>query len=185
MKHQAITDGLTGLYNHIYFKKRLEEEMRLSDRKGTACSLIMIDLDKLKYINDNFGHPVGDAAIRQIADILKTVLRSGDTAARYGGEEFAVILPETSLLEAALIAKRLCNQIRTSPVPGLGKVTASMGCASYPQHAKSGDELIVKADRALYEAKNSGRDQVKLFETEEIMTGIEAATIDIEIEQRN
>lgn len=185
VKHQAITDGLTGLYNHIYFKKRLEEEMRLSDRKGTACSLIMIDLDKLKYINDNFGHPVGDAAIRQIADILKTVLRSGDTAARYGGEEFAVILPETSLLEAALIAKRLCNQIRTSPVPGLGKVTASMGCASYPQHAKSGDELIVKADRALYEAKNSGRDQVKLFETEEIMTGIEAATIDIEIEQRN
>lgn len=186
VKHQAITDGLTGLYNHIYFKKRLEEEMRLSDRKGTACSLIMIDLDKLKYINDNFGHPVGDAAIRQIADILKTVLRSGDTAARYGGEEFAVILPETSLLEAALIAKRLCNQIRTSPVPGLGKVTASMGCASYPQHAKSGDELIVKADRALYEAKNNGRDQVKLFEEEEIMptTSIEA-TLDLELEQRN
>lgn len=169
VKHQAITDGLTGLYNHIYFKKRLEEEMRLSDRKGTSCSLIMIDLDKLKYINDNFGHPVGDAAIRQVADILKTVLRSGDTAARYGGEEFAVILPETSLLEAALIANRLCNQIRTGSVPGLGQITASMGCATYPQHAKSGDELIVKTDRALYEAKNNGRDQVKVFEEEEFL----------------
>jgi diguanylate cyclase (GGDEF)-like protein len=167
VRHQAITDGLTGLYNHIYFKKRLEEEMRLSDRKGTSCSLIMIDLDKLKYINDNFGHPVGDAAIRQVADILKTVLRSGDTAARYGGEEFGVILPETSLLEAALIAKRLCNQIRTSPVPGLGQITASMGCASYPQHAKSADELVIKSDRALYEAKNNGRDQVKVYEEEE------------------
>ncbi|MEZ4487250.1 MAG: diguanylate cyclase [Cyanobacteriota/Melainabacteria group bacterium] len=167
VRHQAITDGLTGLYNHIYFKKRMEEEMRLSDRKGTSCSLIMIDLDKLKYINDNFGHPVGDAAIRQVADILKTVLRSGDTAARYGGEEFAVILPETSLLEAALIAKRLCNQIRTSPVPGLGQITASMGCASYPQHAKSADELVIKSDRALYEAKNNGRDQVKVYEEEE------------------
>lgn len=169
VKHQAITDGLTGLYNHIYFKNRLDEEMRLADRKGTSCSLLMVDLDKLKYINDNFGHPVGDAAIRHVADILNTVLRSGDTAARYGGEEFAVILPETSLLEAALIAKRLCNQIRSSLVPGLGKVTVSMGCSAYPQHAKSADELIVKSDRALYQAKNNGRDQVVVYEEEEIM----------------
>lgn len=175
VRHQAITDGLTGLYNHIYFKNRLEEEMRLADRKGTSCSLVMIDLDKLKDINDNFGHPVGDAAIRQVADILKTVLRSGDTAARYGGEEFAVILPETSLLEAALIAKRLCNQIRTSPVPGLGKVTASMGTSSYPQHAKSADELVIKSDRALYQAKNNGRDQVIVYEEEEFIGSKDAS----------
>ncbi len=166
VKHQAITDGLTGLYNHIYFKNRLCEEIRLAKRKSTHCSLLMIDLDKLKLINDRFGHPVGDAAIRQIACILKTLLRSGDTAARYGGEEFAIILPETSLLEAALIADRLCSQIRNTPVPGLGRITTSIGAASFPKHAMEMAELIENADKALYVAKNSGRDQVRLYENE-------------------
>jgi diguanylate cyclase (GGDEF)-like protein len=164
VRHQAITDGLTGLYNHVYFKNRLSEELRMAERKGTPVSLVMIDLDKLKVINDNYGHPVGDAAIRQIGAILKTLLRSGDTAARYGGEEFSIILPETSLLEAALIADRLCSQIRNTPVPGLGKITASLGTACYPKQARSSSELIERADRALYVAKNSGRDQVRVFE---------------------
>lgn len=167
VRHQAITDGLTGLYNHVYFKNRLEEELRMADRKGTSCSLIMIDLDKLKYINDNYGHPVGDAAIRQVASILKTVLRSGDTAARYGGEEFAVILPETSLLEAALIADRLCTRIRSSQVPGLGQITASLGASSYPKQARTPEELINNADKALYLAKNGGRDQARIYEEPE------------------
>jgi len=167
VKHQAITDGLTTLYNHIYFKNRLNEELRLAQRKGTSCSLLMIDLDKLKQINDKFGHPVGDAAIRNIAAILKTLLRSGDTAARYGGEEFGVILPETSLLEAALIADRLCTQIRSTPVPGLGRITVSIGAASYPKHASNLEDLVERADKALYVAKNSGRDQVRLYEPEQ------------------
>lgn len=166
VRHQAITDGLTGLYNHVYFKNRLSEELRMAERKNTPVSLIMIDLDKLKTINDTHGHPVGDAAIRQIAAILKTLLRSGDTAARYGGEEFGIILPETSLLEAALIADRLCSQIRNTPVPGLGKITASLGTATYPKQARSSSELIEKADKALYVAKNTGRDQVKVYEEE-------------------
>lgn len=166
VKHQAITDGLTGLYNHVYFKNRLAEELNLARRKNTSCSLLMIDLDKLKQINDNYGHPVGDAAIRQIAGILKTLLRSGDTPARYGGEEFGVILPETSLLEAALIADRLCSQIRNSHVPGLGKITASIGAASFPKQAGSAQELVERADKALYAAKNSGRDQVRIYEEE-------------------
>ena len=167
VKHQAITDGLTGLYNHIYFKNRLKEEMRMAQRKGTSCSLLMLDLDKLKLINDKFGHPVGDAAIRQVSTILKTLLRSGDTAARYGGEEFGVILPETNLLEAALIADRLCTQIRNTPVPGLGRITTSIGAASYPKHAITSEELIERADKALYLAKNSGRDQMRLYESDE------------------
>ncbi len=166
VRHQAITDGLTGLYNHVYFKNRLSEELRMAERKGSSVSLIMIDLDKLKMINDTYGHPVGDAAIRQIAAILKTLLRSGDTAARYGGEEFGIILPETSLLEAALIADRLCSQIRNSQVPVLGKITASLGTASYPKQARSSSELIERADKALYVAKNSGRDQVRVYEEE-------------------
>lgn len=167
VRHQAITDGLTGLYNHIYFKNRLSEEIRLSERKNTPLALIMIDLDKLKQINDNFGHPVGDAAIRQVAAILKTLLRSGDTAARYGGEEFGIILPDTSLLEAALIADRLCSQIRNSHVPGLGRITASLGTAAYPKQAHDMADLIDKADKALYVAKNSGRDQVRIYEEEQ------------------
>ncbi|MFX5709849.1 GGDEF domain-containing protein, partial [Acinetobacter baumannii] len=88
------------------------------------------DLDHLKQINDNFGHPVGDAAISQVSSILKKLLRSGDTAARYGGEEFGVILPGSTLIEAALIADRLCAQIRNTPVPGLGKISASIGAAT-------------------------------------------------------
>lgn len=174
VRHQAITDGLTGLYNHVYFKNRLKEELKLADRKGTSCSLVMIDLDKLKMINDNYGHPVGDQAIRKVAEILKTILRSGDTAARYGGEEFAVILPETSLLEAALIADRLCTQIRNAHVPGLGRITASLGAATYPKQAMSAEELVERADRALYKSKNSGRDQAQIYEPDESEAGSEA-----------
>lgn len=164
IRYQAITDGLTGLYNHIYFKHRLAEEIRLADRKSMPCSLLMLDLDNLKAINDNFGHPVGDAAIRQVAIMLKTLLRSGDTAARYGGEEFVVILPETSLLEAALIGDRLCTQIANTSVPGLGKITVSVGAASYPRQANNLEELIANADEALYCAKNSGRNQIWIYE---------------------
>lgn len=164
IRYQAITDGLTGLYNHVYFKHRLAEEIRLADRKGMPCSLLMIDLDNLKQINDHFGHPVGDQAIRHVAGILKTLLRSGDTAARYGGEEFVVILPETSLLEAGLIGNRLCSQIANAQVPGLGRITASIGAASYPRQAIDLDDLIGKADKALYCAKAAGRNQIWIFE---------------------
>lgn len=170
VKHQAITDGLTTLYNHVYFKNRLQEDLNLAKRKGTSCSLLMVDLDKLKVINDNYGHPVGDAAIRQVASILKTILRSGDTPARYGGEEFGVILPETSLFEAALIADRICSQIRNCHVPGLGRVTCSIGAASFPKQAGSAAELVERADKALYVAKNSGRDQIRIYEGEESET---------------
>lgn len=168
VRYQAITDGLTGLYNHIYFKNRLQEELRTAQRKGTPCSLLMVDLDKLKQINDNFGHPVGDAAISQIASILKKLLRSGDTAARYGGEEFGIILPGSTLIEAALIADRLCATIRNTPVPGLGKISASIGAATYPMHASTAAELIENADKALYVAKNSGRDQARIYQAEPI-----------------
>jgi len=165
VKFQAITDGLTGLYNYIYFKNRLAEELKLASRKGLPCSLLMIDLDRLKLVNDTYGHPVGDAAIRYIAGVLKTALRSGDTAARYGGEEFAVILPETSLLEAALIGDRLCSQIASATIPGLGQITISLGAASYPRQAKDAAELITKADQALYEAKKAGRNQIWIYES--------------------
>ncbi len=167
VKLQAITDGLTGLYNHIYFKRRLTEELRLAERRNTPCSLIMIDLDRLKHINDHFGHLIGDAAIRQVASILQALLRSGDTAARYGGEEFSIILPETTLLEAALIADRLCTHIAQAQVAGLGKITASIGIASYPQQASNSADLIERADKALYCAKHGGRNQIWIYQDTE------------------
>lgn len=165
VQFQAITDGLTGLYNYNYFKNRLAEEIRLADRKGLPCSMLMLDLDRLKQINDTYGHPVGDSAIRHVGSVLKTALRSGDTAARYGGEEFAVILPETSLLEAALIGDRLCTQIAGAKIPGLEQITISVGTASYPRQAKNADDLIIKADQALYEAKKAGRNQIWIYES--------------------
>jgi diguanylate cyclase (GGDEF)-like protein len=166
VKFQSITDGLTGLYNHVYFKNRLAEELRISQRKKTPCSLLMLDLDNLKQINDTFGHPVGDAAIRQTATILKTILRSGDTAARYGGEEFGVILPQTGIEEARLIADRICTYVRNSKVPGLEtrNISVSIGAACYPKDAADVVDLIKHADDALYFAKNGGRNQVCLFE---------------------
>lgn len=164
VRHQAITDGLTGLYNHVYLKNRLETELRRTHRKGMPLSLLMIDLDKLKQINDTFGHPVGDAAIRQVSWALKNLLRSGDTAARYGGEEFAVILPETPLAEAALIADRLCRQVNATAVPGLGQISVSIGAATFPEQAGGLKELIEMADIALYTAKRSGRNQVRVFD---------------------
>jgi GAF domain-containing protein/HAMP domain-containing protein len=103
VKHQAVTDGLTELYNHVYLKRRLTEELRRAQRRQSPCALLMIDLDNLKQINDSFGHPVGDAAIRQVGWALRNTLRSGDTAARYGGEEFAVILPDRSHHRRALV----------------------------------------------------------------------------------
>ena len=166
VKHQAITDGLTGLYNHIYFKNRLAEELNRAQRKGTECSLLMLDLDKLKIINDTYGHPIGDAAIRQVAIVLKSLIRSGDTAARYGGEEFAVILPETPLSEAVLIADRLRRSINRNSVPGLGHISTSIGAAAFPEHSAELADLIDKADRALYVAKRGGRNRVCVWDNE-------------------
>lgn len=163
VQHQAITDGLTGLYNHIYFKNRMNQELKRSLRKGTPCSLLMLDLDKLKQINDTYGHPVGDAAIRQVATVLTSLLRSGDTAARYGGEEFAVILPETPLSEAILIADRLRRNVNRNAVPGLGFISTSIGAAAFPEQATTIEELIDKADRALYVAKRGGRNRVCIW----------------------
>ncbi len=164
VRFQAITDGLTGLYNHIYLKKRLSDELRRAQRKDMPLSLLMLDLDKLKDINDTYGHPLGDAAIRQVAWTLKNLLRSGDTAARYGGEEFAVILPETTLAEASRIAERLCRQINANPVAGLGPISVSIGAASYPVQASTIEDLVSLADQALYQAKNEGRNRVCVWE---------------------
>jgi diguanylate cyclase (GGDEF)-like protein len=158
---QAMTDALTGLHNHRSFQERLEREIRFSDRTNTPVSLILLDLDHLKRINDTHGHRSGDAALRHVAGTMGRTVRDVDICARYGGEEFVVILPQCSGDDAIEVAERLREAIASTPVPIIGQVTASIGVASYPSAAKNKEELVEMADRAMYLAKASGRNRVR------------------------
>jgi diguanylate cyclase (GGDEF)-like protein len=158
---QAMTDALTGLYNHRYFQERLEREMKLADRNDDNVSLILLDLDHLKRINDALGHRAGDAALCHVARMMQSTVRGLDICARYGGEEFVVILPQCDRDGAIFVAERLRESIASTPVQKVGQVTASIGVATYPSSAKSKEELIEMSDRAMYLAKAAGRNRVR------------------------
>ena len=160
MQQQALTDGLTGCFNRRSFEMQLERDLRLATRMRQPVSLIMLDIDHFKRVNDTYGHDAGDAALRFLADVLRDELRGVDTAARYGGEEFAVILPQASLEGALIVAERLRSRLETTEVPGIGHITASFGLATFPLHANSRDGLVGSADRALYESKHAGRNRI-------------------------
>ena len=160
MEQQALTDALTGCFNRRSFDLQLERDLHLATRLRQPLSLIMIDLDHFKKINDEAGHETGDIALRMLADALRVELRAVDTAVRFGGDEFAVILPQASVEGALLVAERLRARIEELQVPGYGSMTASLGLASFPVHASSRDNLVVAADRALYNSKNFGRNCV-------------------------
>ena len=160
----AITDSLTRLYNHNFFYRRLDEEFSRSVRYETPLSVIMIDLDNFKKINDTYGHRVGDLVLKEIADIIKKLVRKTDIVARYGGEEFAVILPHTNLKGAEEEAERIREAVSSHAYAGLAReiLTMSLGVASYPCEnsvLNSGD-LVNLADTALYEAKRAGKNKV-------------------------
>jgi diguanylate cyclase (GGDEF)-like protein len=161
MQTQAMTDALTGLHNHRSFQERLEREVRFSDRTNTPLSLVLLDLDTLKHINDTHGHRSGDAALRYVARTMQTTVRDVDICARYGGDELVIILTQCSGDDAIEIAERLREAIASTPVPNIGQVTASIGVASYPSGAKNKKELVEMADRAMYLAKASGRNRVR------------------------
>lgn len=177
MQQQALTDGLTGCYNRRSFELQLERDLHLATRMRQPLSLIMLDLDHFKQINDQAGHDAGDVALRMLADTLRAELRAVDTAARFGGDEFVLILPQANHEGAQLVAERLRQRIEETIVPGFGQVTASFGVASFPTHASSRDTLVVAADRALYNSKNTGRNRISLpiEETAPFPTPIEAA----------
>lgn len=162
MEQQALTDGLTGCYNRRSFDLQLERDLHLATRMRQPLSLIMIDLDHFKEINDRAGHEAGDIALRMLADALRSELRAVDTAARFGGDEFAVILPQATAEGAMLVAERVRSRIEQIDVPSYGHMTASIGLASFPQHASSRDSLVVAADRALYNSKDFGRNRVSM-----------------------
>ena len=160
----ATRDSLTGLRNNGEFHRMLTAEIARSLRYQHSFTVLMLDIDHFKRINDNFGHLSGDAALRHLAAVLTSCLRPVDCVARYGGEEFAMILPETALPGAIQVAERLCRTIFESPIQvGTQKtinMSVSIGLTVFPQHATSGHELIALADRALYEAKRAGRNRV-------------------------
>lgn len=161
VQKQAMTDALTGLFNHGYFQDRLDRETKLADRNNEQVSLILLDLDHLKRINDTHGHRSGDGTLCHVASIMKTAVRDVDVCARYGGEEFVVILPQCDRESAIEVAERLREAIASTPVPKVGQVTASIGVATYPTGAKNKEELVEMADRAMYLAKAAGRNRVR------------------------
>ncbi|MBN1345979.1 MAG: diguanylate cyclase [Phycisphaerae bacterium] len=162
VRQQAQTDSLTELANRRSFKLRLKQELMRARRYGTPLSLAMIDVDMLKDINDTYGHPAGDAVIRETAERIRATIREIDTAARYGGDEFAVILPSTSLAQAQTVADRLAVAMSERSCHWHGRdirVTFSIGLCEYEQQTTP-EELIETADRALYAAKSGGRNRV-------------------------
>lgn len=163
MEHRARTDFLTGLPNHRFFQSTLSTELVRAQRHNHPLSLLIIDLDFLKDVNDRFGHPTGDTVIRSVGETIRISCRDFDFAARYGGEEFTVILPETPLTGAIQVADRIRERISFMVFPGVGHITASIGVSNYPVNALGKEDLIRVADQALYIAKNNGRDRVAYF----------------------
>jgi len=160
LRADADLDHLTGLANRRRFRVALKREVERWHRYKAPCALLLIDIDHLKKINDKFGHPAGDAVIRQIAQTLKEVSRDNDTAARMGGEEFALLLAGTDVVKAKAAAERLLEVLRRKHIDGVGTVTVSIGVAACPDSAVSERALYKAGDDALYVAKNGGRDRV-------------------------
>jgi diguanylate cyclase (GGDEF)-like protein len=203
LRQLAITDGLTGLYNHRYFKEHLEQELNRASRHQSHVSVVMIDIDHFKKFNDTYGHPSGDFILRSIARLLKENIRKIDLAARYGGEEFCLVLIETNKKAAGIVAekvRRLVQDHHFEIINGLqavtamtsnslnsnsfqppshsedlanesehsngaklnGRITISMGVATFPEDATDPNHLIEIADQRLYTAKQRGRNRVEI-----------------------
>jgi diguanylate cyclase (GGDEF)-like protein len=162
LKTRADTDGLTGLKNYRYFQECLTQEYYRAQRYKIPLSLIMIDVDHFKQFNDRFGHPAGDAVLKQIATLLKETARPSDCVARYGGEEFAIILAQTSLEGAFKTAERLRKIIGNASWPH-DIITTSIGISGLENGADSAAALIEQADKALYQSKTAGRNRATFF----------------------
>jgi diguanylate cyclase (GGDEF)-like protein len=173
LEKKAFMDALTGLFNHRYLEEQLKHEVARAQRFGRSLSLLFVDCDHFKKLNDTHGHRTGDEALRRIATVLQGAVRAADVpirmevepfAARYGGEEFVVLLPETPAEGAKVVAERIRARIRETEFPGgetqpLGRVTVSIGVATLA-HGEDAAALVERADRALYAAKTQGRDRI-------------------------
>lgn len=167
IRREAVTDGLTGLANRKAFDEQIGRLTRESKKEGQIFSLIMIDIDHFKAFNDQYGHQVGDQVLRLVAMTLINEVKGQDMAARYGGEEFAIILPGTNANAAKVVAENLRKAVEKKEVinrstgQNLGQITISLGVAQFYSH-ENADDLVHRADRALYASKDKGRNQVSL-----------------------
>jgi diguanylate cyclase (GGDEF)-like protein len=156
----AATDALTGVPNRRTFEKALQAEISRASRSRSDVTLIMLDIDRFKSLNDKFGHQAGDEVLARVGEALRKACRDSDTPARYGGEEFAVLMPGCSPEEAVVAAERLRKKI--SEIETVRAITFSAGIATFPIHALSSEDLIAQADDALYQSKRAGRDRATL-----------------------
>jgi diguanylate cyclase (GGDEF)-like protein len=164
----SITDPLTGLLNRRYLEERLTEELNRSQRYNYAMSCLMIDIDDFKHYNDQNGHQAGDVALKITAHALKAALRSADVACRYGGEEFCILLPQTSLSEAGVIAERMRQRVTETDYPygksqPSGTVSVSIGISTFATNIDTAETVIAAADRALYSAKHQGKNRIEFY----------------------
>ena len=163
LERLAVTDGLTGVFNHRRYQEALQAELLRAERHNRPLGVLMVDVDFFKKVNDAMGHPAGDELLRRLAEVLSADLRQTDLIARYGGEEFAVLLPETTKSEAMQVAERMRVAVESRINEGANwptKVTVSIGVATFPEDGKTAEQVLIAADQAMYVAKRQGRNRV-------------------------
>ena len=168
LQYESITDSLTGLKNRRYFDQRLSEEIAQSKRYRLSLSLLLIDVDHFKRVNDTYGHQIGDEVLKNLSTVIVEMVRESDVVVRYGGEEIAIIAPKTNKAEAILLAERLRNIVQKSPLASIDarqeivQITISIGVSTLNLVTMDKDALVEEADKALYEAKRLGRNRVEI-----------------------
>jgi len=159
-QEQAITDGLTGVKTHRFFMEALSSEWKRSSRAGRCFALVLMDLDRFKFVNDFYGHLEGDLVLQRVGQILESNCRRSDVVARYGGDEFVILMPETAMEQARQLASKLRGWVASDPLLREKNISASFGIACYPLHGSSPQELIQVADASMYLSKHQGGNTV-------------------------
>jgi len=160
LEQLSITDGLTKLNNHRSFQDHLTREIKRVNRYSEPLSLLMIDIDDFKYINDHLGHPQGDKTLQGLAEVLSGRTRRSDICARFGGDEFIILLPHKNKAQTFTLAQRICQSVASADLlSGDRLVTVSVGAANFPDDARDKKTLLQAADDLLYRAKKAGKNQ--------------------------